>query len=263
MNLMIVDDEVFAIQGILEDIKPVKKRFNQVLTANSYTQAVNIILDKKIDILLCDIEMPYGTGLDLVEWIRKESPETECIFLTCHSEFLYAKQAVHLQCMDYILKPAPSEVIIQVLMKAVNIVAAKQKDKIYKDYGKVYIDRMEEQEKSGAIDSRSAVKTIEEYIRLHIDESLTVEELAQMVYLSPSHLSRCFKKEHNMTLIDYITHERMQLARELLERNELSITMISAMSGYNNYSYFTKMFKKTFGKTPREYRQDNINGYVL
>ncbi|HHV12351.1 MAG TPA: response regulator transcription factor [Clostridiales bacterium] len=255
MNLLIVDDEVFAIQGILEDIHPLKIYFQEIFTANSYAQAVNIFLGHKIDILLCDIEMPYGTGLDLVEWVKSQSPMTECIFLTCHDEFNFAKQAIQLQCLDYVLKPATAETVNGVLRKAIKAIGAKQKDQIYRDYGRIYFETIEEQEKEGGVDSRHAVEKVEEYIRLHIDEPLTVEELSQMVYLSPAHLSRLFKKKYNMTLIDYITNEKMKLAKELLERDELSITVISAKTGYNHYSYFTKMFKKVYGKTPREYRQ--------
>ena len=255
MNLLIVDDEIFAIQGILEDINPLKTYFNEILTANSYAQAVNLFLSNKIDILVCDIEMPYGTGLDLVEWVKSQSPATECIFLTCHDEFNFAKQAIRLQCFDYILKPATAETINLVLRKAMSTIGAKQKDQIYKNYGKIYFETIEEQERETCVDSKHAVEKVEEYIRHHIDESLTVEELSQMVYLSPAHLSRLFKKKYNMTLIDYITSEKMKLAKELLERDELSITVISAKTGYNHYSYFTKMFKKAYGKTPREYRQ--------
>ena len=55
-------------------------------------------------------------------------------------------------------------------------------------------------------------------------------------------------------MVDYIIKKRLELAKMLLEQNKLSITMISARVGYNNYSYFTKMFKKMYGMTPREYQ---------
>ena len=254
MNLLIVDDELFAIQGILKDIDRDRLKFDEILTANSCSQAMNIFLKEKVDILLCDIEMPFGNGLDLVEWVKKEYPKTECIFLTCHDEFSFARQAVSLQCLDYVLKPATTETINQVLEKAIGVITEKQKDQVYRSYGKMYIENMAEQTEEDIGDSKHAVEKTEEYIRRHINEDLSVEELAEKVYISSAHLSRLFKKKHGMTLIDYITRERMLLAKELLADTDMSVTMISAKTGYANYSYFTKLFKKTFGKTPRDYR---------
>ena len=68
MKLLIVDDEVFAVKGILDSVDWTILKFEEVLTANSYSQAVNIMSQNTIEVLLCDIEMPMGSGLDLVEW---------------------------------------------------------------------------------------------------------------------------------------------------------------------------------------------------
>ena len=102
MKLLIVDDEIYAIQGILDSVDWQKLAFEEVLTANSYAQAVNEFMKQSIDVLLCDIEMPYGSGLDLVEWVKAHYPETECIFLTCHSDFDFARQTLSIsKTWDY------------------------------------------------------------------------------------------------------------------------------------------------------------------
>ncbi|OYO41027.1 hypothetical protein CG709_21350, partial [Lachnotalea glycerini] len=64
MNLLIVDDEIYAIQGILDSVNWDRLDFDNIFTANSYSQALNIFQNEKVAILVCDIEMPYGTGLD-------------------------------------------------------------------------------------------------------------------------------------------------------------------------------------------------------
>ena len=86
-----------------------KLDFDEVFTANSYAQAVNIMNKQEIDVLLCDIEMPLRSGVELVRWAKERNPELECIFLTCHAEFSFAKQAIQMGCLDYILKPAETE----------------------------------------------------------------------------------------------------------------------------------------------------------
>ena len=82
-----------------------------------------------------------------------------------------------------------------------------------------------------------------------------MKELAALVYVNPEHLSRLFKKKHHKTLIEYITSERMQLAAAMLRESRMTVSAVSAKVGYPNYSYFTRIFKKYFGVTPREYQQ--------
>ncbi len=255
MTLLIVDDEIFAIQGILQDINKEKTGIDMILTANSYAQAINIFINQPVDILLCDIEMPFGSGLDLVEWVKKNHPKTECIFLTCHDEFDFARRAVKLQCLDYILKPATAETVNDVLQNAAAHIKEENQEDLYKEYGKIYFNtRSAPSPESESKDTRHAVERVEEYIVMHVEDELSVEGLAQMVYLSSAHLSRLFKKKHGIAVNDYITSVRMKVAKNLLETTDLTVTMISAKSGYSNYSYFIKTFKKTYGKTPREFR---------
>lgn len=255
MKLLIVDDEIYAIQGIIDGVNWSLLPEIDIITANSYAQALNHFVAEPIDILLCDIEMPYGSGLDLVEWVKEKYSKTECIFLTCHDEFDFARQAIQLQCLDYVLKPASSDKIVEVLRHALQVIESKEQSQKYEAYGKRYVNEIgRPSEGDGGQSSQNVVEKVMRYIQKNISEPLTVEEIAKTVYLSPDHLTRLFKKQQGQTLIDYMIEQRMILAKELLEQNKLTITMISAKVGYNNYSYFTKIFKKYYSMTPREYQ---------
>lgn len=256
MRLLIVDDEVYAIQGILDGVDWSKLQFEQVLTANSYAQALNIFMKETVDILLCDIEMPYGSGLDLVEWVKVNYPDTECIFLTCHSEFDFARQALQLHALDYVLKPVAPEKLVDILSSAQQAILEKRRSQKYEEYGKRYVEEIARptEEEEERLRPKSVVEEVKAYVQKNISENLSVEEIAGKVYLSADHLTRQFKKQTGQTLIDYIIEQRMILAKELLEQGQLTITMISAKVGYSNYSYFTKIFKKHYGMTPREYQ---------
>ena len=255
MNLLIVDDEIFVIQGLLDSVNWSQLGLDKVFVANSFAQAVNIFMENEINILLSDIEMPYGSGIDLVEWVKSHYPETECIFLTCHSDFGYAQQAIKLKCLDYVLKPVKPDVLEQVLKNAIQLIRTKEKNKEYQQYGELYVKNMMKEEESESNEISNHLEMVEDYIRTHIGDPLTVEGLAKYVHLNPDYLTRSFKKKHNQTLINYITEQRMFLAKELLSKSNMSISMISAKVGYPNYSYFTKIFKKFYGVSPREYRQ--------
>ncbi|MDE6167460.1 MAG: AraC family transcriptional regulator [Acetatifactor sp.] len=251
MRLLIVDDEYFAIQGIMDGVNWEVLQFDEILQAGSYGQAVELLERQPVEILLCDIEMPDESGLELIEWVNGQYPDTECIILSCHDEFDFARQAVRLKCLDYILKPVRYEFLTEVLGKAMETVEKKHRQSALEDYGKLYVESIAQSRKKDSID---VVDTVVDYINQHLSEELSVRSLANMAYVSPDHLTRSFKKRFSMTVSDYILQRRMTLAGELLRDNKLTITMVSDCVGFGNYSYFTEQFKKYYGMTPREYQ---------
>lgn len=252
MKLLIVDDEYFAVQGILDGVNWDLLGFEQVLTAYTYQEAVDLFQKNYIEILLSDIELPDENGLELVDWVNEHSPNTECILLSCHDEFDYARRAVSLKCLDYVLKPVRYNVLTEILKKAMDMVEEKRHKIMMEKYGAQYIDSMAQKSKGDYVD---AVEQIENYITEHYAEDLRVKDLANMVYISSDHLTRSFKKRFGKTVSEYILEKRMNLAGELLKRHDLSITQVSDSVGFGNYSYFTEQFKKVYGMTPREYQK--------
>lgn len=253
MNLLIADDEIVAIQGILDSVDLKAIGFDQIFIANSYAQAMGIFLNYDVDVLLCDIEMPFGNGLDLVKWVNAHKPGVAKIFLSCHDKFDYARQAISLECLDYILKPATPDILTNVLTLAIQKVEADKEKKRYLDYGRVYLDALSQQGQKSM--PESMIDKVEMYINSNLAKPLTVDALASMFCLSPDHLTRLFRKKHGKTIIHYITEKRLQLAVELLRQGGLPLNVISATVGYRDYSYFARIFKKRFGITPGEFQQ--------
>ncbi len=126
MKILIVDDEIYAVEAIREMIDWQKLGIDEVLAAYSMRQAQKQLCEKSVDILLCDIEMPQGTGLELVAWTREQNIQLVTVFLTSHANFHYANQAIRLETFDYILKPADPEELTGVLAKAVEKAAENQ-----------------------------------------------------------------------------------------------------------------------------------------
>ncbi|TCM97777.1 two-component system response regulator YesN [Paenibacillus sp. BK033] len=139
-RLLIVDDEIHSVEGIKAAARWDKLGISKVLTAYDIRQAKERFeADSPIDIMLCDIEMPLGSGLELLAWVRENYPDTESIFLTCHADFQYAKQAIQLGSFDYLLKPIPIPELENVIAKAV---AKKEKDNKkseYSQYGQFWV----------------------------------------------------------------------------------------------------------------------------
>lgn len=117
-TILLVDDEYPSIAAIEKLVDWKKAGFDNVLTADSVALAKAQFFKTTIKVLLCDIEMPGETGLDLLQWLRSYSPETVGVFLTCHADFTYAKEAVRMGAFDYLLKPASMEDIEAVTARA-------------------------------------------------------------------------------------------------------------------------------------------------
>lgn len=118
MELLIVDDEETARQAVLMHVDWKALPFEEIHTAPNIAKAKGELENKKIKVVLCDIEMPMGSGLELLEWINGNRKDVVCIFMTCHAEFSYAQKAIQLGSMDYVLKPLDFESLTDTLKKA-------------------------------------------------------------------------------------------------------------------------------------------------
>jgi len=92
------------------------------------------------------------------------------------------------------------------------------------------------------------------YIRLHYQEKIALTDISEAVHVTPQYLCRYFKNLTTMSLIDYINHYRIEHARSLLEESGLSITDIALMCGFDNISYFNRVFKQQIHCTPSKLR---------
>lgn len=124
-RMLLVDDEIHAIEGLKSDLDLGKLGISDLFTAHSSRQAKDIYERESIDIMLCDIEMPKGSGLELLAWVREHHPNTETIFLTSHADFKYAKEAMQLGSIDYLLKPVRVADLEHAIQKAQSVIDQK------------------------------------------------------------------------------------------------------------------------------------------
>lgn len=117
MNVLVIDDQKKIVDTICEGLDWDELGVFHVHGACSAAEARKIIENEDIDIMVSDIEMPGESGLELYSWVRAQNFDIDCIFLTSHADFEYAKEAIHLGSVDYILQPARLEDIEAALKK--------------------------------------------------------------------------------------------------------------------------------------------------
>lgn len=100
-----------------------------------------------------------------------------------------------------------------------------------------------------------------DHIRTHITDKILVDDLSVKSQMNRSSFFKMFKEQFGVTPVEYITRERVRLAKHLLTDTDLNITEISWQSGFSDVNYFVRLFKKTEGVTPGAYRALIRNAY--
>lgn len=117
-NLLIVDDEQIVVNGLAEDIDWQELEIEQVLRATNGLQALKLLENNKIDVVIADIRMPEMDGLELVKQVCEKWPMAKVILLSGYERFEYAQKPISFEVFRYLTKPIASEVIKQVVQDA-------------------------------------------------------------------------------------------------------------------------------------------------
>lgn len=248
MTILLVDDERQVLDGIKHGVDFEALGLDEVLTARSGEEARAIIEKTRVDILITDIEMADMSGLELLEWIRDSGQKILTIFCTAFRNFDYAKKAIELHAFDYFLKPVRYEELTEKLAQAMRQLGVSYRPP---QPG----EKPEEPPAAGNKRVRSAVRTVCQYIDEHLSDELTRTELAGLVYMNPDYLGTLFKEELGISMTMYIQQRRLDQAKMLLRESEMPISKVAETVGYDNISYFSKLFRQKVGCQPGEYRK--------
>lgn len=131
LTMLVVDDEIYALKGITEGIDWSDLPISTILEADHVESAKQHILANRIDLVVSDIEMPGANGLELLRFIREVSPHTLTVFLTGHARFEYAKEALHLGCFDYLLKPIDHDALKEIVVRAIGEIEERRKQQMF------------------------------------------------------------------------------------------------------------------------------------
>ena len=244
LRVLLVDDEVMIREGFKQLFDWQAHDCEVVGEAGDGMEALTQIDTLRPDIVIMDINIPIMNGLKVIQLSRIKHPNTAFVIVSGYDDFSYCREALRLQITDYILKP-------------IN----------YEEFG-TCIDNLKislfERRVSSAVEPEKqeerAITGITRYLQEHLAEEISLSVLAEQFHLNPQYISQLFKSEIGVNFLVYLTNIRMEKAKKLLLSTALSIAEVAEQSGYGDYRVFTKVFKKSEGITPSQYRRDFLEG---
>ncbi|MDR1641244.1 MAG: response regulator [Clostridiales bacterium] len=239
-SLVISDDETKQRQGLLDFIDWESLGFRVVADFSDGADLLGYLKREKVDAVLTDIMMMEISGLDIAEFVHMNCKDMAVVLISGYKDFDFARKAIELNVWNYIIKPAQIEEINRVftdVKKKLDDLRSMRKpnfeDKI--DTGNIVIDKAKE------------------YIIENCSRDVSLQEVAEHVYLNPAYFSRFFKLKTGENFIDFLLAARMEKAKALLSEKRLKIHEIGEKVGYPNPKYFSKVFRDSVGCSPKEY----------
>ena len=237
-SVLIVDDFAIDRQNLADAVRSFNKLPLHIIGVceNAY-DALEIIRNMETDILICDVEMPGMTGLELMQKVRQQHISCEFIVVSGYSDFSYAKEAIAYGVAGYCLKPLnPDETAL--CLKRVR----------------------ESLDKRGAVPGLPTYidnnfEKILNYMNTHFSEKITLKSLAAEFDMNPNYCCSLFAKYLDKTFSQHLTQLRINEAQSLLRNSSYSLEQVASLVGYSDYFYFSKVFKKQCTYSPKEYRK--------
>jgi YesN/AraC family two-component response regulator len=242
---MLVDDEEIIIEGLKKAVPWSEFGCEIACTADNAMDGLRMIRELMPDILITDIRMSGRSGLQMLRDLAGEFPEMQIIVLSGFREFEYAQEAIRLGVLRFLLKPSRMDELREAVSAACDRLKAiheENTDKLLTE---------EDRDAAHGFISANALR----YMQEHYAEKLSLNEVAEMNYISPWHLSKLLKKDTGENFINILNRIRVDNAKKLLKNPALKIYEISERVGFTDIAYFSKIFKKFAGITPNEYRR--------
>lgn len=235
-RVAIIDDEMIIREGLQKVVKWADYNCEVAGTAADARSGAALIRETRPDILFTDICMPGQNGLVMLAGLRSEFPDMQVTVLTGYREFSYAQEAIRLGVTRFLLKPSKMAEINE----ALTVMVEKLKDR----------EPSSTDQNTGSFIVNQAIAHMEK----HFAEKLTLQDVAEVCYVSQWHLSKLLNKYSGQSFYDLLNGIRINAAKELLRDPSLRVGDVGLRVGYMDSAHFARIFKKLTGCSANEYR---------
>ncbi|MCB7317198.1 response regulator transcription factor [Lacrimispora sp. 210928-DFI.3.58] len=267
-RVLLADDEQIERMALARRLK---KQFGDMLViseAINGAEALEVFKREKSQIIIMDIAMPEMNGVEAAEHIRKMDEDCIIVFLTAYDEFSYAKRAIVIRALDYLLKPCEQEELVAVMEEAMRLTDRRMREREWEEESRTALREQRSEaswqpvedgdlEEAGGGRMNQVAEAIREYIRSNYMKEISMQDAAKMMNYSDAYFCKLFKQCFDQNFTTYLTRFRINEAKRLLQDKNISVKDVSLQVGYNDSNYFAKVFKRLTGMIPSEYRDRN------
>lgn len=250
-EVLVVDDEV-EMRAYLRNLLGSRYR---VATAASVDDALERLHEDRPDLVLSDVVMPGRDGIDLCRTIREDEPlrHLPVILLTTQHDANARLVGLKAGADAYVSKPFDP---VELEARVENLIEIRR---IVQDRVRIP-DWMEPKETAVSSEEAEFLEALNEVVDAHIDNSnFGVDWLADEMDLSTRHLRRRLKEVTRLSPAGFIRTRRLQHAASLLQKGMDTISDVAEAVGYRDASYFSRLFRETFGCSPTEYAEMDLD----
>jgi len=250
--ILIVEDNLEMLDFVAGEI--MKNMNFAVETAKNGKEAMRILEERNIDIILSDVMMPEMDGFELCRNVKEniEYSHIPVVLLTARNDLDSKIQGLKAGADAYVEKPFS---MTYLNMQLTTLMTNRRREKeafMRKPFLSVQNIGMN---KSDEFFLQKVIDIIQENIT---DPEFNVERLAEYVFMSRSSLHRKIKALTEMTSIEFIRFIRLKQSAELIQSGEYRVNEVCYLVGINSSSYFIKLFQKQFGMTPKEFQNQQL-----
>lgn len=265
VRLMIADDEVIERLVLYKTLRKNLEGQCEIFQAENGREALRIYEEQRIQIAILDVEMPGINGIEAAEKIRERDRECCIIFLTAFDEFNYAKKAITVRALDYLLKPYDEKELLAVVDEAMRLVdeqAARAQNAAPEAEHQTAPSATQTAEEPGReansdpgnLRMSKVTEIIGQYIQENYMFDISMQDVARRLNYSEAYFCKLFKQCFGKNFTTYLTEYRVTEAKKLLEQPTVNVREVGRAVGYGDSNYFAKVFKRITGQSPTEYR---------
>jgi two-component system, response regulator YesN len=258
-ELLIVNStSVTSIQELQEQLQCIKSIKNKIFGyGNRIIETNDYFHDDEH--YVSDVEMIRKEVIKAIEEENAEHILQYCNQLIILIQSLHNLSKLYTQNLFYSIIKAiydkmPKVEYEQVLVSAEQLFHARDPQSVIKDF-ESSLKAMLEPMGNRCLDESRITQKIKNLVETEYMKEISLSYVAEKVNLAPAYVSYIFKQETGQTLVKYITDIKMQKAKKLLEEGNLKIVKVGRACGYENQSYFNRMFKNYYGVTPKQFRE--------